>query len=267
MKAPFAQTSILLALLLSAWSCHAADDRCSARITGTLNSYFKQKAESLAICHARAMPADPRRTIAVSAYVDPQSETDRYRSFSGHVTVLDPSGVLASYDNDYEEDAGFGLGDLSIDTAAYVLRPGTRAFGIRLFNSPPVHCNDGADNNTLSLYIQEQGKLRSVLSIDTEYWENIQGQCGSARTIINKYAKLYLSMGKSSTRSFHDIVVTAVAHYEITGEDGKTTLVKVKPYVETLKYNGKDYGSLSSEFESWFHADQLHSQATPAGVR
>ncbi|RUL77661.1 hypothetical protein [Dyella choica] len=262
MKIRLARASILLALSLLAWNCHAAEDQnCSADVSSKLNTYFKRKPEDLALCHAKAFPGDPQLTIAVSAHVDAGSDSDKFKSYTGHVAVLDRSTVIASYEDEYEEDDGFGLGDLVIDTAPYILASNTRAFGVRLFNSPPPHCNDASQNNSLTLYIHEPAKLRPILSIDTEYWRNIEGVCSSARTVINKYAKLYLSISKSSTNKFNDIIVTAVSHYEIAGEDGKTTIVNVKPYVEILKFNGKDYGSLSSGFEAWFNADQLHDHA------
>jgi hypothetical protein len=139
-------------------------------------------------------------------------------------------------------------GSLSIDTARYNLAPGVRAFGVRMKIGYSPRCAEGAQDNYLTLFVEDGKQLRPVLSaLPMSHWQAREGSnvCGDSEEGFEiDRTELSLALSSSSTGGWRDIDVVARALNEVVQPDG-TSVTRPGPpkVVDRLRKDGKEYPS------------------------
>jgi len=181
----------------------------------------------------KAWPGKPGHTIAALAYDDGR-ETDKPLV----VALVDAAHakLVARYDGLLEEDATLtvGPGSLSIDTARYQLAPGVRAFGLDVSTTVSQGCGDGGFGPARTLFVQEGGTLRPVLSsLYLSEWHYVKGgpSCMEPHEddVIETIA-YSISIGKGVQHGFANLVIT-----------GSSDVANTRPRSQELRYDGQAY--------------------------
>jgi hypothetical protein len=172
------------------------------------------------------------------------------------IAVIDKKmRVVSSSVSDIYEDAMTQVGESSfkLDTARYQLANDIRAFGV-IFKSSAhgANCASGYFNDTLTLYIPNEEKLKPVITIYLYKQQWLAGCPASANNVPSFWedAGLTLGMANSSTNGFRDILVTA--KIEVNGGDEVPKEFKNRKNrteQRVMKFDGKTYKSTK---EAWW---------------
>jgi hypothetical protein len=202
----------------------------------------------VAAAACRAVPALHGRLVAAA-----------YRS--GHqddlmlaIALVDASGnVQSSFKGAMDGDPGLKIvsGSLWLDTAAYDIAPGVRAFGLDVTSGAPRSCAGMGSGARRSLFISQGRFIRPVLQdLPMSEWTLIQrgkSACTDSSapdlTITENFAAR-LALAPSSTRGYRDLVVTGAA----SRDDGH--LDERPPFSAVLKWDGRIY-SIDAQQQAW----------------
>ena len=198
-------------------------------------------------CHAA--PAYHGRLVAAA-----------YRS--GHdndlllvIAVIDAATgqVGPNFKGNLDSDAAVKIvsGSLWLDTAAYDLAPGVRAFGLDITSGLPRGCAAGGSGARRSLFVSQGRFIRPVLQdLPMSEWNLIQrgrSACTDSSapdlTITENFATT-LAVAPTSTRGYRDLAVTGLA----TRDDGRVD--ERTPFHGLLKWDGRVY-SLEAQQQAW----------------
>ncbi len=202
----------------------------------------------VAAAACRAAPAYHGKLVAAA-----------YRSGHGDdlllfVGVLDAAGnVGSSFKGTLDTDPAVRIvsGSLWLDTAAYDLAPGVRAFGLDVTTGLPRGCAGAGSGARRSLFVSQGRFIRPVLQdLPMSEWTLIQrgkSACtdsGAPDLTITENFSTTLGLATTSTRGWRDLVVTGTA----SRDDGR---VDERPaFRETLKWDGRVY-STSAQQQAW----------------
>jgi len=267
-----ARAACLVALAASGAASHAASEHeqnvgaqveqlCDARTLAAVGRFvnvanFKEPAlghdadsgAMVAAAACRAAPAYHGRLVAAA-----------YRS--GHqddlllvVVLLDPSGgVVSSFKGAMDSDPATKIvsGSLWLDTAAYDLAPGVRAFGLDLTSGAPRGCAGAGSGARRSLFVSQGRFVRPVMQdLPMSEWALIQrgkSACtdGSAPDLtITESFSASLGLAQTSTRGYRDLMVTGLA----SRDDGRVD--ERPPFATLLKWDGRIY-SIDAQQQAW----------------
>jgi hypothetical protein len=257
------------ALLAAAFGCQAATEHeqavgaqveqlCDARTLAALGralhvDNFREpalghEADAAAVVAAaacRAAPAFHGRLIAAA-----------WRS--GHegdlllaVAVVDAGGqVGATFKGNLDSDPNVKIvsGSLWLDTAAYDLAPGVRAFGLDITSGLPHGCAGAGSGARRSLFVGQGRFIRPVLQdLPMSEWTLIQrgrSACtdsGAPDLTITENFSATLGLAPTSTRGYRDLVVTGSA----TRDDGH---LEERPLLRSvLKWDGRVYSTAEQQ--------------------
>jgi len=190
----------------------------------------------------RAAPAYRARLVAAA-----------YRS--GHqdelllvIAALDQSTgqVSANFKGNLDSDPSVRIvsGSLWLDTAAYDLAPGVRAFGLDITTGLPRGCAPGGSGARRSLFVSQGRFIRPVLQdLPMSEWNQIQrgkSACTDSSapdlTITENFSAT-LGLATTSTRGYRDLVVTGTASRDDGHADERPALRT------TLKWDGRVYST------------------------
>ena len=268
-----ARAACMAALTAVAGGCLAATDHeqevgaqveqlCDARSLAIVGRYvqaanFREPAPGhepdasavIAASACRAAPAQHGRLVAVV-----------YRS--GHqddlllvIAAIDSSTgqVGASFKGNLDADPAVKIvsGSLWLDTAAYDLQPGMRAFGLDVTSGLARGCAGVGSGARRSLFVSQGRFIRPVLQdLPMSEWALIQrgkSACTDSSapdlTITENFTAA-LSLAPTSTRGYRDLVVTGTA----SRDDGH--LEERPPFHAVLKWDGRVY-STSEQQQAW----------------
>ena len=268
-----ARAACMVALAAAADGCLAASDHelevgaqveqlCDARSVATVGRFvqaanFREPALGhepdasavIAASACRAAPAQHGRLVAVV-----------YRS--GHqddlllvIAAIDSTTgqVGASFRGNLDADPAVKLvsGSLWLDTAAYDLAPGVRAFGLDVTSGLPRGCAGVGSGARRSLFVSQGRFIRPVLQdLPMSEWALIQrgkSACTDSSapdlTITENFTAA-LSLAPTSTRGYRDLVVTGAA----SRDDGH--LDERPPLRAVLKWDGRVY-STNEQQQAW----------------
>ena len=212
-----------------------------------------QPADATAVVAAaacRAAPAYHGRLVAAA-----------YRS--GHqdelllvIAVVDSATgqVGASFKGNLDTDANTRIvsGSLWLDTAAYDLAPGVRAFGLDVTSGAPRGCAGVGSGGRRSLFVSQGRFIRPVLQdLPMSEWALIQRGKSAACTdssapdvTITENFTATLGLAPTSTRGYRDLVVTGTA----SRDDGR---LEERPVLRSLlKWDGRVY-SIDEAQRAW----------------
>jgi hypothetical protein len=165
----------------------------------------------------KRMPDDPRLTLVAVAW-----DAGKTDSKSLVLAIVDESAgsVVTSMRDEIYEDAITQVhnGSLRLDTAAYVLAPGVRAFGLDLSSDNPG-CGDDGYGPQRSLYVRDGASLRPVVAglqlSQYRYVRGNQPRCVSdqkeAETAIVENFKVTIELGASGKGGWRTLVMTATS--------------------------------------------------------
>jgi len=267
-----ARAACLVALVASGAAGHAASEHernvgaqveqlCDGRTLAAVGRFvdvanFKEPAlghdadgsAMVAAAACRAAPAYHGRLVAAA-----------YRS--GHqddlllvIALLDPAGgVVSSFKGAMDNDPATKIvsGSLWLDTAAYDLAPGVRAFGLDLTSGAPRGCAGAGSGARRSLFVSQGRFIRPVMQdLPMSEWTLIQrgkSACtdGSApdQTITENFSAS-LGLAQTTTRGWRDLVVTGLA----SRDDGRAD--ERPPFTGLLKWDGRIY-SIDAQQQAW----------------
>ncbi len=154
--------------------------------------------------------------------------------------------VGASFKGNLDTDANVRIvsGSLWLDTAAYDLAPGVRAFGLDITTGVPRGCAAAGSGARRSLFVSQGRFIRPVLQdLPMSEWNLIQrgkSACTDSSapdlTITENFSAT-LGLATTSTRGYRDLVVTGTA----SRDDGH---VDERPPIRTeLKWDGRVYST------------------------
>ena len=261
------------ALAAAAGACLAATEHeqsvgaqveqlCDARTLATIGRFvqvanFREPAlgqapdanAMVAASACRAAPAYHARLVAAA-----------YRS--GHqddlllvIAAVDSASgqVGASFKGNLDSDPAVKIvsGSLWLDTAAYDLAPGVRAFGLDLTSGLPRGCAGVGSGARRSLFVSQGRFIRPVLQdLPMSEWALIQrgrSQCTDSSapdlTITENFTAT-LALAPTSTRGYRDLVVTGTAARDDGHLDERPVLRSV------LKWDGRVY-STDEQQRAW----------------
>ena len=268
-----ARAACVAALTAAAGGCLAASDHelevgaqveqlCDARSVATVGRFvqaanFREPAPGhepdasavIAASACRAAPAQHGRLVAVV-----------YRS--GHqddlllvIAAIDSTTgqVGASFRGNLDADPAVKLvsGSLWLDTTAYDLAPGVRAFGLDVTSGLPHGCAGVGSGARRSLFVSQGRFIRPVLQdLPMSEWALIQrgkSACTDSSapdlTITENFTAT-LGLASTSTRGYRDLVVTGMA----SRDDGH--LDERPPLRAVLKWDGRVY-STNEQQQAW----------------
>jgi len=268
-----AQAACIVALALAGGGASAATDHeqavgaqveqlCDARTLASIGRYVQapnfseprlgQAPDAGAVVAAaacRAAPAYHGRLVAAA-----------YRS--GHqddlllvIAIVDSTTgqIGASFKGNLDSDPNVRIvsGSLWLDTAAYDLAPGVRAFGLDVTSGLPRGCAGVGSGARRSLFVSQGRFIRPVLQdLPMSEWALIQrgkSACtdGSAPDLtITENFTATLSLASTSTRGYRDLVVTGAAARDDGHLDERPVLRSV------LKWDGHVY-SIDEQQRAW----------------
>ncbi|MCK9687681.1 hypothetical protein [Scleromatobacter humisilvae] len=267
------RAACIAVLTLAAGACQAASDHernvgaqveqlCDPRSLATLGRFvhvdnFREPAlgqepdatAMVAASACRAAPAHHGRLVAAA-----------YRS--GHdndlllvIAVIDGATgqVGSNFKANLDSDPAVKVvsGSLWLDTAAYDLAPGVRAFGLDITSGLPRGCAAGGSGARRSLFVSQGRFIRPVLQdLPMSEWNLIQrgrSACTDSSapdlTITENFAAT-LAPAPTSTRGYRDLAVTGLA----TRDDGSVD--ERPPFHALLKWDGRVY-SLVEQQQAW----------------
>jgi len=197
----------------------------------------------------RAAPAFHGRLVAAA-----------YRS--GHedelllvIAVVDPASgeVGASLKANLDGDPAVKIvsGSLWLDTSAYDLAPGVRAFGLDITSGLPRGCAGVGSGARRSLFVSQGRFIRPVLQdLPMSEWALIQrgkSPCTDSSapdlTITENFTAT-LGMAPTSTRGYRDLAVTGTATRDDDHVDERP------PFHALLKWDGRVY-SIEAQQRAW----------------
>ena len=267
-----ARAACVIALAAAAAACQAASEHernvgaqleqlCDGRTLAAVGralqvANFKEPAlghepdanAMVAASACRAAPAYNGRLVAAA-----------YRS--GHqddlllfIGVLDAAGnVGATFKGALDSDPAVRIvsGSLWLDTAAYDLAPGVRAFGLDITTGLARGCAGAGSGARRSLFVSQGRFIRPVLQdLPMSEWALIQrgrSACTDSSapdlTITENFSAT-LGLAPTSTRGWRDLVVTGTA----SRDDGH--LDERPPLREVLKWDGRVY-STTTQQQAW----------------
>lgn len=243
MKLP---TLLLIAALFSVSAISKSNDyKCLEDIHGAVSRHLGvDNFLSRVVDDAcKPWPYDRKFLLAAMAY-DAGNEYEK----SLVVAVIERKTlrVISTYRGVIGEDAvtEAGAGSLQLDTAKYQLSADVRAFGLRFTSrARGPSCADGANWDELTLFIQEEDRLRPVFWKPMQSQEALRGCIGSATGHdVWKYQMRTISVAGTTSNGFADLLIT-----ETTTVDGnmepmpKDIDVKKRARSYLMKYDGKEY--------------------------
>jgi len=268
-----ARAACMVALAAAADGCLAASDHelevgaqveqlCDARSLATVGRFvqaanFREPAlghepDASAVIAASACRAAPAQHGRLAAVV--------YRS--GHqddlllvIAAIDSTTgqVDASFKGSLDADPAAKLvsGSLWLDTAAYDLAPGVRAFGLDVTSGLPRGCAGMGSGARRSLFVSQGRFIRPVLQdLPMSEWALIQrgkSACTDSSApdlMITENFTATLGLAPTSTRGYRDLVVTGTA----SRDDGH--LDERPPLPAVLKWDGRVY-STNEQQQAW----------------
>ncbi len=268
-----AQAACIAALTAAASAALAATDHeqavgaqveqlCDARSLATVGRFVQaanfvepklgQAPDAGAVVAAsacRAAPAYHGRLVAAA-----------YRS--GHqddlllvIAVIDSATgqVGPSFKGNLDSDPNVKIvsGSLWLDTAAYDLAPGVRAFGLDVTSGQPRGCAGVGSGARRSLFVSQGRFIRPVLQdLPMSEWALIQrgkSACtdsSAPELTITENFSTTLGLAPTSTRGYRDLVVTGSA----SRDDGH---LEERPVLRSvLKWDGRVY-SIDEQQRAW----------------
>lgn len=243
-------TLIIATLLLNT---AYADESCDEQTLDILAKHLKLKEYlprsdgGIVIAETcKIWPYKPTLTLAAFAY-DTQKANVTYEESPKQITIAlinnKNQQLVSDFQKIIEEDATTEIDGSSFlfDTARYQLSKSERAFGVR-FNSAAIgaSCGEARWNNQLTLFVPTFKKLSPILSIYMTQQRSIKG-CLSVFSpdAIWENADLSLSMKKSKTHGYADILVTAKITSDANNENIESPADRIETY--TLYYDGQRY--------------------------
>ena len=203
----------------------------------------------IAASACRSAPAYHARLVAVAWRAGHQDDLQLV------IAAIDSTTgqVGASFKADLDPDPGVKIvsGSLWLDTAAYDLAPGVRAFGLDIASGSPRGCAGAGSGARRSLFVSQGRFIRPVLQdLPMSEWSLIQrgkSACTDSSapdlTITEDFTAT-LGLAPTSTRGYRDLVVTGAA----ARDDGH--LDERPPLRGVLKWDGRVY-SLHEQQQSW----------------
>ncbi|SNS82661.1 hypothetical protein SAMN05421640_1403 [Ekhidna lutea] len=167
-----------------------------------------------------------------------KEQGDEYTEFNINVLVVENNNTLLGIlkeDNSIYTDA-LRLTNVEIDTAPYMVKENSRAFGLRLSYSGSSRVNPYS-SETINLYEFSGGELTNILNefqVLSERGENIGWDSGTFKS-----QESILIIGDSQSNGYNDIVVKVkekVRTYTAENENETTSKFTVKGF---LKYNSE----------------------------
>lgn len=261
-----ARAACIAALATAAAGCLAASEHeravgaqveqlCDARVLGAVGRFvhvdnFREPAlghdadasAMVAAAACRAAPAFHGRLVA-AAY-----RSGRQDDLLLVIAVVDAATgqVGASFKGNLDSEPAMKIvsGSLWLDTAAYDLAPGVRAFGLDVTSGQPRGCAGVGSGARRSLFVSQGRFIRPVLQdLPMSEWALVQrgkSACTDSSapdlTITEDFTAT-LGLAPTSTRGYRDLVVTGAA----TRDDGH---LDERPALRSvLKWDGRVYST------------------------
>ena len=241
----------LIAVFLSTSAVAKSDDSlCPEMLYAKAKKYLqldsvfpRDRGGAVVDAACKSWPYDKRFLLAVVAY---ENGIEYEKSLLVAKLDLNDGRIVASYRGVMSEDAikVVGEGSLQLDTAKYQLSPTLRAFGVR-FNSKArgPSCADGAYWDELTLFIQQNGRLRPVFRKEMQFQNALRGCIGSATGHdVWEYGVRTISIAETTSTGLADLLITETITLGGNAEPIPTDFAsKKRTRSYLMKYDGSEY--------------------------
>lgn len=188
----------------------------------------------------RPHPEHPNETV-VALFFDPaheneQARPDAAKEFVMAIIDLGQRRVVAFHRSPVVEDASIRIdgGSLNLDLARYILKPGTRALGVRMDIGHSPRCAESGENGYLTLFVQEGEALHPVLKdLAMTQWR-ITGPdvCGEGENRVVDTATLSIELGDPGEGGWRDLRV--IARHRVERSDAAPAAAATKDRREVV---------------------------------
>lgn len=241
---------------LAGGCAHAGQQPCGAKTFEQAAAYLKiddfrpRSDDGIVVAAAcKRWPGNDGMLLGAFAFESPR---DGMKNLAVMVIADRRGTVVGAHRSTIEEDSATLLGDgsLRLDTAAYDLAPGVRAFGVDVGSAYFPHCASGGAGPYRTLYILEGGRLRPVMNaMATSAWrfdDKLASTCDPDPVPVVRY-DFTIKVDKAVTNGYADLLITAIGRRD----DGKKT--GRAPFRYRLRYDGKRYpvDMMMGEFTTW----------------
>ena len=266
------RAACLLALALAAGACQAASEHeqnvgaqveqlCDPRTLAAIGRFVQvdnfrepplgqtpDAGAMVAASACRAAPAYGGRLVAAAW------RAGRENDLLLVIAVLDTAGhVGASFKGNLDSDPAVRIvsGSLWLDTAAYDLAPGVRAFGLDITTGLARGCAGAGSGARRSLFVSQGRFIRPVLQdLPMSEWTLIQrgrSACtdsSAPELTITENFTATLGLAPTSTRGYRDLVVTGTAARDDARIDERP------PFRAVLRWDGRVY-AIDDQQRAW----------------
>lgn len=231
----------ILALLLVLFSVrvHASEEQTCEKVVDALRMTLPMGPDDTIRAGAcKLWPDDKTKMLVAIAYEPATQEPGSQEMQIPYYVALvnaETFQVLSRYKSVIEQDATTYIhgSSLWLDTARYLLKPDTRAFGLRVQSFHDRCTYEGGSDNALTLFVIEGFTMRPVLQgLYLSSWRIAGNRCGDEEVSM-KQVDLTLSVEPTRTNGYADLLVTAKFKYS----NNKKQTVK-------MQYNGKQYSPI-----------------------
>lgn len=237
---------VTVGLLLFSFTLFAQSNELIAKVLTTLDVSLEDCHESFII--EKQLPYDSLISIMVIPILTEFSDESAFSLNAYILMVNNQTGNI--YNQFYEKDIWISdairIGNISVDTAPYLLNSNTRAFGIRVQYYGSSKPNPYSEVN-LSLFVPEEKTLKKVLN---EYVVNqFSGEWNMicAGEFVREDKILIVS--KEQTNGFSDIIIkNNVTYINAINKNGDCVeQEKTEKKMEVLKFDGIQYQLTNSK--------------------
>jgi hypothetical protein len=242
--------SLMAAFIPALAVADASDSSCAGVVYDALerhlgiDKFAPVRAGRIIVAEAcKPLPHDPSRLLAAFAY---DTGVEYQKSLVLALVDAKALRVIADYRDTIAEDAVTAVGEhsLTLDTAAYQLAPGLRAFGVR-FTSSAVgpSCAGASEWDELTLVVQEKDKLQPVMRRAMQFQAALRGCIGKPTGHdIWEHGKRTITVASTRTHGLADLLITETVTI-VSSVDPIPAGIKPGPKTRRhlLKYDGKTY--------------------------
>lgn len=231
------QCPTLALLLLFSISIHASEEQTCEKVVNALRVTLAiGPNDGIRAGACKLWPDDKTKMLVAIAFEPATQEPGSQEMQIPYYVALvnaETFQVLSRYKSVIEQDAATDIHENSLwlDTARYFLKPGTRAFGLRVQSFHDRCTYEGGFDNALTLFVIDGFTIRPVLQgLYLSSWRYEGNRCGDGE-VSEKRVDLTLSVEPTRTNGYADLLVTA------RSSDNKKWTTK-------MRYNGKQYSPI-----------------------
>ena len=189
---------------------------------------------------SKAMPNEPNAVLYIIPEVSDEGD-GFWTADMVVVKVLSSTGKVIAYSKfkDAIQSDAINLNNIIIDTAPYIIKPGKRAFAVRLRSANNSRAA-GFDGEEFFLIEEKEGKFVKVLQLDSE--KNISYGAAECENTENNFQKSIFSIDTRHSSNGYFNIIEKIHHelynFDKNCDEGKKD---IKTFINVFEYKNGEY--------------------------